>query len=298
MRFPGLANQLTKKSAIPAAFEFRFFVSNRTMQHQTTARYRNLLRHIRNWPLYFTRKLHKGYKGMSFVTRGNPICFRVPTWSLYLVFKEIFVSDFYGIDALLKKLPPRPVVLDIGANAGYFEMMLFSKMAEATVYAYEPIPSNCSLFQQNVALNPSLGNRIHLFNKAVTGKPQEFVELFMETEAENSVIASIYSDFDRKNHFTLRVPAISLCQILEETGIERADLVKIDCEGSEYPIIYDTPASCWGKMTFLTVEVHDLDQDRRNVGHLTRFLESQGYQVVSAPAHSNCHTLEAIRKNK
>jgi FkbM family methyltransferase len=234
---------------------------------------------------------------MSFVTRGNHLHFRVPTWSLFLVFKEIFVSDFYGIDALLEKLPPKPVVLDIGANAGYFDIMLFSKLADATVYAYEPIPSNYKLFQQNVALNPSLAGRIHLFNKAVTGSPQEFVELHMETEKENSVIASIYSDFDHKNHFDLRVPAVSLRQILEENRIERADLVKIDCEGSEYPILYETPAACWGKIKFLTVEVHDLDQDKRNVDHLTRFLESQGYDVVSTHAHDNCHSLEALRKN-
>ena len=268
------------------------------MQRGTLARYRNLVRHIRNWPLYFTRKLRKGYQGLSFVTRGNPLHFQVPSWELYLVFKEIFVSDFYDIDALLKKLPPRPVVLDIGANAGYFNMLLFSKIREATVYAYEPVPANYALFQQNIARNPSLGNRIHLFNKAVTGTPKEAVELFMETEVANSVIASVYSDFDGQNHFTLRVPAISLGQILEQTGIEQADLVKIDCEGSEYPIIYETPASCWGRIRLLTIEVHNLDKDQRNVGHLTRFLESQGYEVVSASAHSNCHTLVASRKNK
>ncbi|MBZ5698920.1 MAG: FkbM family methyltransferase [Acidobacteriia bacterium] len=221
----------------------------------------------------------------------------MPSWALYSVFKEIFVSDFYGIDALLKRLPPRPVVLDIGANAGYFDMLLFSKIAEATVYAYEPIPANYTLFQQNIALNPSLGKQIRLFNKAVTGTPQEAIELFMETDVANSVIASVYDDFDRQNRFTLRVPAISLRQILEECQIERVDLVKIDCEGSEYPIIYETPASCWGRIDFLTIEVHDLDRDQRNVGHLTRFLKSQGYKVVSAPAHSNCHTLEAVRRN-
>ncbi|HXC03119.1 MAG TPA: FkbM family methyltransferase [Bacteroidia bacterium] len=269
------------------------------MQHHTIARYRNLLRHIRNWPLYFTRPLlRKGYDEIFFVTRGNPLRFQVPCFSLLLVFEEIFISDFYGIDALLKKLPPRPVILDVGANVGYFEMMLFSKIAEATVYAYEPIPSNYALFRQNVALNPSLGDHICLFNRAVTGTPQESVELFVETEEENSVIASVYSDFNPRNHFAVRVPAISLREIIEEMGIERADMVKIDCEGSEYPIIYETPASCWEKIAFLTVEVHDLDEDQRNVGHLTRFLESQGYEVSSALAHSNCHTLEAIRKNK
>jgi FkbM family methyltransferase len=265
------------------------------MQNRTIPRYRNLVRNIRNWPLYFTRKLRKGYD-LSFVTRGNPLRFRVPSWALYQVFKEIFVTDFYDIDALLKKLPARPVVVDIGANAGYFNMLLFSKIVDATVFAYEPIPSNCALFQENIALNPALGGRIHLFNKAVTGASREAVQLFMETDVANSVIASVFSDFDGQNQFTLRVPAVSLRQVLEENQIERVDLLKIDCEGSEYPIIYESPPSCWAKISILTIEVHDLDKDQRNVSYLARYLESQGYQVASAPVHSNCHALEAVRK--
>jgi len=267
------------------------------MQHRTIPRYRNLIRNIRNWPLYFTRKLRKGYEDLSFVTRGNSMRFRVPSWALYQVFKEIFVSDFYDMDALLKKLPLRPVVVDIGAHAGYFNMLLFSKIADATVYAYEPIPSNYALFRQNIALNPALGDRIHLFNKAVTGTPQEAVELFMETDAANSVIASVFSDFDRQNRFTLRVPAIFLHQILEDSRVERVDLLKIDCEGSEYPIIYETPSSCWERISVMAIEVHDMDKEQRNVRHLARYLENQGYEVISAPAQSNCHTLEAIRRN-
>jgi len=268
------------------------------MQSGVTAKYRNLIRHVRNWPRYFTRRLQKEFEEVSFVTRGNPMRFRVPSQALYVVFREIFVLDFYGIDALVRKLPPRPVVLDIGANAGYFVMMLFAKTAEATVYAYEPIPCNFALLQQNIALNPSLRDRTHVFNRAVTGIPKDSVELFMETNTENSVIASVYADFDRQNRFALRVPAISLVQILEENGIERADLVKIDCEGSEYPIIYDTPAACWDKVSVLAIEVHDLDEHQRNVGYLTGFLESQGYEVVSTPTHGICHALEAIRKKR
>lgn len=268
------------------------------MQRGVIAKYGNLIRHIRNWPVYLAQKLQKKYAEVSFVTRRNGLRFRVPSHALYLVFKEIFLADFYDIDALLKKLPLRPVVVDIGANAGYFEMLFFSKMAEATVYAYEPIPANYALLQEHIARNPFLRNQIHVFNKAVTGTPQEAVELFMETDTGNSVIASIYADFDRQNHFAQRVPAISLQQILEENAIERADLVKIDCEGSEYPIIYETSAACWGKMPLLTIEAHDLDANQRNAGYLSRFLENQGYEVSSELAHSNCHKLEAVRKNR
>src|SRR5208337_2648636 len=76
----------------------------------------------------------------------------------------------------------------------------------------------------------------------------------------------------------------------------RADLVKIDCEGSEYPIIYETPAACWDKVSVLAIEVHDLDEHQRNAGYLTGFLESQGYEVVSTRTHGNCHALEPSEK--
>lgn len=266
------------------------------MQNGTAAKYRNLIRHIRNWPVYFAAKLKNRFEEVSFVTRGNHLKFRVPTHALYLVFKEIFLTDFYNIDALLRKLPQRPVVVDIGANAGYFNLLLFSRLSEATVYAYEPIQANYALFGEHISINPLLAKHVHLFHKAVTGTPHDEVELYMETNSENSVIASVFNDFDSQNHFTQKVPAISLSQILEENKIERADLVKIDCEGSEYPILYETPRDCWEKMPFLTIEVHDLDADRRNVGALSEFLKTHGYEVISVPTHSNCHTVEASRK--
>jgi hypothetical protein len=60
----------------------------------------------------------------------------------------------------------------------------------------------------------------------------------------------------------------------------------------------NTGYPCWGKINFLIVEAHDLDEDQRNVSHPTRFLQNLGYEVVSALAHHTCHSLEAIRKNK
>lgn len=267
------------------------------MKRGKTASYLNVIRNIRNWPLFFAKKWSEGHQVLSFLTRGNPMRVEVPDHELFQVFKEIFASDFYGIDALLRKLPRNPIILDIGANVGYFELLLFSRLAAVTVYAYEPVPSNCALFERHMALNPSLSDRIHLVKKAVTGTPRETLELFLETDAANSVIASVYDDFDRQNRFRLKVPAISLQQILQEPQFERVDLLKLDCEGSEYPVIYETPSDCWRKINLLTMEVHDLDREHRNVGYLSGFLEGLGYHVTSEPVQANCHTLEAARKN-
>jgi len=265
------------------------------MVTDSLSRYKNLLKHIQNWPLYFLRKFRKEFRPMQLTTRGNKLSFNIPSTAEYLVFKEIFVTDFYNIDQLVNQLPTHPVIIDIGGNIGYFEMILFSKIKTASLYAYEPIPSNYALFNKNIALNPGLQNNIQLFNKAVTGTAQASVELFLESATENSVIASVYKDFDKQNKYSIKVPAISLEQIVQENKLESIDLVKIDCEGSEYPIIFETSPAVWKKIKKLVIEVHNLDNEKRNVNYLANYLQANGYTVDSFPAHSNCYFLQAVQ---
>ena len=266
------------------------------MVHSSAARYKNLFRHIKNWTVYFTRKFSKGFQPITFVTKGWPVQFLVPSKALYLVFKEIFVTDFYAIDTLTQSLPANPVIIDIGANAGYFNVLLFSKIEAASVFAYEPILSNYELFTKIIGINPRMQKGVHLFNKAVTGTRQEYVDLFMETASDNSVIASVYADFDTQNQHSIRVPAISLQEIINSNHLQHVDLVKVDCEGSEYPIIYETPAAIWDKINMLTIEVHNLDKELRNTEFLSQFLQKKGYTTTVEPAHSNCFTLIAKKK--
>ncbi len=44
-------------------------------------------------------------------------------------------------------------VLDIGANCGWYSLVLARKSPEITVHAFEPIPSTCLLLQRNIKLN-------------------------------------------------------------------------------------------------------------------------------------------------
>jgi hypothetical protein len=70
----------------------------------------------------------------------------------------------------------------------------------------------------------------------------------------------------------------------------------MDCEGSEYPIIYESPLTLWDKVQNMTVEVHNLDEQSRNVQALQRFLEERKFTVHTEFAHSNCFTLIAHKK--
>ena len=97
-------------------------------------RYKQLFKNISNWQEYAFNKGQRKKRSLKFVTRPHPIKFEVPD-SLYQVFKEIFMEDFYEADKLMAKLPENPLIIDIGANAGFFNVLLFSKIKSARVFA-------------------------------------------------------------------------------------------------------------------------------------------------------------------
>jgi hypothetical protein len=130
-------------------------------------RYKRLLKNISNWREYAFHKRERKKRSLEFITRPYPIKFQVPE-SLYQVFKEIFMEDFYEADQLINKLPDNPLVIDVGANAGFFNVLLFSKLKTARVFAYEPLPSNIRLFKKTIQQNEALKN-IQLSQMAVTG---------------------------------------------------------------------------------------------------------------------------------
>ncbi len=261
------------------------------MTDSSLGRYWNLVRNIRNWPTYFAHKRSSTFFPARFTTHGTPLIFDVPTRELYLVFKEIFLTDFYSIANWASRLPKNPLIVDVGANAGYFGILLLSKRTDATVYAYEAIERNFELFKKNIDFNPVIGKSVKLFHRAVTGTPVDSIILYKEADSDNSVTASIFQDFETHNSTPVSVKAISLAQILEENKLDHIDFLKLDCEGSEYPIVYDSPPAIWKKIKSVFLEVHNLDKDKRNFEVMNQFLQSVGYTTSFQLAKNGCYAL-------
>ncbi|WP_298736802.1 FkbM family methyltransferase [uncultured Chitinophaga sp.] len=265
------------------------------MVNSTLAKYANLVRHISNWHLYFSRKFKVPYGKLLFRTRDQGIYFTTPTKSLYLVFKEIFINDVYTMDQLARSLPGQPVVIDIGGNAGYFTLFLLAKKGMARVYAYEAVAANCRLFQQHLDMNRQLKEKVAIYHKAVTGTPALTITLHLETAEGNAVTASVYDDFTKDNTYIAEVPCISLAEILVANQLSKVDLVKVDCEGSEYPIIYETPPHVWEKIDRMAIEVHNLDKEKRNMSFLEGYLVTLGYTLKHYALDNGCFMLFALR---
>jgi hypothetical protein len=71
------------------------------------------------------------------------------------------------------------------------------------------------------------------------------------------------------------------------------DILKIDCEGAEYPILYNTSPQVLSKVVTMVIEVHDLDQNDRNAGSLEKYLQVNGFETVTQKFNNNCHLMTA-----
>ncbi|QJW88361.1 FkbM family methyltransferase [Spirosoma taeanense] len=206
------------------------------------------------------------------------------------------MADVYEIDTLVHQLPSNPVVIDIGANAGFFEALLLSKINQATIYAYEPIPANVKTFQRMLQGNPRLQHQVRLFQTAVTGLPLDKLELFAEAAENSQVVASRFAGFNENNTQKLDVSCVTLSAIILNNNLQSIDLLKLDCEGSEYDILYHTAPELIKRINRMVIEVHDIDEDQNNISAFNEYIQSLGYSTTHEPINAFCHMMEAIRQ--
>lgn len=260
-----------------------------------TGRYFKLLQNIQNPGEYIFHKGKRKERALEFVTKPNAIRFHVPE-SLYQVFKEIFMEDVYDINRLVQRLPQNPVVIDIGANAGFFDILLLSKIRACKILAYEPLVSNTRFLEEVMEQHPFMKEHIYLYQKAVTGTEKECIELFMEDTDDNQVVASVFDGFNKENLKKTSLPAISLTKIITENNLQQIDLLKMDCEGSEYDIIRNTSPDLLMRAAFMSIEVHNVDDGENNFASLKNYLEALGYSLTYAPINNFCYAVEAVKK--
>lgn len=63
----------------------------------------------------------------------------------------------------------------------------------------------------------------------------------------------------RKNAVEVVCPLRTVSEIVAEHGLERIDLLKVDCEGAELDVLLGIDEKDWPKVQQAVLEVHDVD---------------------------------------
>ena len=128
--------------------------------------------------------------------------------------------------ALKRHVAEGAVVLDVGANVGYFTLLAaYLAGPGGRVHAFEPTPRTAGRLSENVALNQL--RTVEVIEAAASDQPGS-AWLTVEEDSEGNWLEPS-GDAQRG----VRVPTITLDGWADERGLARVDVVKMDCEGWE-----------------------------------------------------------------
>jgi FkbM family methyltransferase len=206
--------------------------------------------------------------GLRFKTRGV-----MDIWSI----KETFLDRFY--QRFSTSIGDGWTVFDIGGGIGDFAIFVASQNPKNVVYAFEPTPRSFTLLQENLQLNQIENARV--YPQAIWSSDGQIVIDTTAGEPGQYVSRTINVDEKTKNDRIL-VPSITLSRAFEATGLGNCNLMKIDCEGAEYEILFGTPPAVLDRIERIIMEYHD-NVTKYTHTDLVAFLRDQGFAVKTYP---------------
>ena len=120
--------------------------------------------------------------------------------------------------------------LDVGAHVGIYSLMMARLAAEGRVVAFEPVPLNRDMLRVNLTLNGVTNVSLEDCILADASGTKRFS--ISKDTAFSSLVPTQRKEHDR----FIEVRVETLDRLFAERGL-RADIIKIDTEGAELPIL-------------------------------------------------------------
>ena len=232
------------------------------------------------------------------------------------LYDEVFVSGSYLSHGI--SLASNDVVFDVGANIGIASLFFHERSGPLRIHAFEPDPNVFAVLEANMVLNDCNAKVYNIALGKSAGRAQFTIY------PNNTVMSGLFADAEDDSNTTTTfmvnsgIPANdardiievtgkfehqridceirTVSEIIEEQGIERIDLLKVDVEKAEMDVLTGIREGHWPLVRQAVVEVHDIQNRLRDVQGLLR---AQGFEVVTEqdPLFENTplYTIFALR---
>ena len=164
------------------------------------------------------------------------------------------------------------LLVDVGANMGYFSLLWAGLSVSSRVIAFEPSPGNVARLTKNIALN-GFGNRITVISKAAGDRGGAVT--FDTGPADQTGWGGIAAGAPENS---IIVPMVRLDQQLPDTLI---DVLKIDTEGADALVLFGCERLLKArKIKRIYFEENPDKMQRIGVpsGEAQRYLQSMNYE--------------------
>ena len=149
-------------------------------------------------------------------------------------FRENYEPELAYLESILL---PGSVFVDVGANFGIYTMVASRLVGDAgRVIAFEPSVQSFPVLQENIALN-SLENVLSF--RAALSEKESRAWLYHALDPSGNSLGRDTSLDGLGEEVILK----SLDNVLEENGIDRVDVIKVDAEGAEELVLHGAARS-------------------------------------------------------
>ena len=183
---------------------------------------------------------------------GREIFYRPATSDPLAIYQVLLRSGGKAEYYLPERLQPE-IILDIGSNIGTSILFFHEQFPAAKIYGFEPHPETFRILEKNVAGLPS----IEVFNYALG--------------AANGAVSVPFDGADFSRFTLAKNPggewsgplSPTACQVkhagevVQNLGLTKVDLIKIDCEGAEYDVLTALPPALLQQCKWIVGELHD-----------------------------------------
>jgi FkbM family methyltransferase len=214
------------------------------------------------------------------------------------IYRNVVLGNEYRLP---RSFAPDDIVIDIGMHIGSF---CFAALLRGccNIHGFEPERKNFQLAVRNLR---AFGERVHLHHKAVwrsdrTGDTLYALDAYAEGNTNTGGGCILYETQGQKLEL---IAFDDIIRIVTNNGQKRVRLVKIDCEGSEFPILMTS------QLLHLVDNIHGEYHDGVNapvawvngvkefrMESLARHLQAAGFAVQSFPTNDRLGTFFATRE--
>jgi FkbM family methyltransferase len=227
----------------------------------------------------------------------------------YIVF-SVLHRDEYKI--MQERFEPGDVVIDVGGNIGSFALLCHI-LGSRAIFSFEPGETNYCSLQANVGSLPG----VHIFQSAVWRSDlRDEVQLTLGEDSINSGAHSVMAQgqvvgFSGEELVAPAKPGYAVSSLPLDAILERFNrvkLLKLDCEGSEFPILLTSQKL--ERVSRIVGEIHEVEEkfmgalggqsrvagvNAYTLDKLVARLESFGFHVSTRPGAAHMYWFDARR---
>lgn len=169
---------------------------------------------------------------------------------------EVIKADCYKLNDI--GLRSNPNIVDVGGHIGSFTAFAHRKWPGAKHWVYEANPYNWEILRRN--LQP-LGDSVTIFEGACVGAIPVNKRLVINAKEQHTITGGWGINFSSQEIHepdTVATKDITQFYNLHDVlaRVDKIDILKLDCEGSEFSILNDLTPEDLHKIDYIVAEIH------------------------------------------